>query len=277
MKVYVKFWSMILLLALVVVGCGSSGGGGTVAAGDTTAPSVPTNPAATAGSASQINLSWTASTDDVGVTGYKIYKAGVYLKTVATTATSDTGLTASTNYCYTVSAIDAANNESAQSAQACATTSAVSSAGGLVPDTGQTTKYSIAFGDDSDYLINPPSYTDNGNGTITDNVTGLVWQKQDDGTLRTWDEAIAYCSGNTAGLPGSGWRLPTDFELMTIVDYGTYNPSINTTYFPNTVAASYWSSTTGANGTTSAWDVSFYYGTVYDGSKPANFYVRCVR
>jgi chitodextrinase len=102
----------------------SSGGGGGGNGTDATAPSTPTGLAATAVSASSISLTWTASTDNVAVTGYKIYRGSVYLKTVSGTSSSDTGLSASTNYCYTVSAIDAANNESAQSVQACATTTA---------------------------------------------------------------------------------------------------------------------------------------------------------
>lgn len=89
---------------------------------DTTAPSVPMSLTATELSSSQINLSWTASTDNVGVSGYKVYRNGTYLKSVTGTFTSDTGLSPSTQYCYTVSAYDTANNESAQSSQACATT-----------------------------------------------------------------------------------------------------------------------------------------------------------
>ncbi len=89
---------------------------------DTQAPTAPTNLAATAVSASQINLTWTASTDNVGVTGYKIYRDGVLAATVAGTSFSDTGRAQYTTYSYTVSAYDAANNESAQSASANATT-----------------------------------------------------------------------------------------------------------------------------------------------------------
>ena len=93
--------------------------------GDTQAPTVPTNLTATAASSSQINLSWTASTDNVGVTGYKIYRGATFLKTVTTgTSTTDAGLSPSTNYCYQVSAIDAAGNESGKSSHACATTQA---------------------------------------------------------------------------------------------------------------------------------------------------------
>jgi chitodextrinase len=94
---------------------------------DTTPPSVPTNLTATATSSSQINLSWSASTDNVGVVGYKIYRNGSYLKSITSgTSTSDTGLSPSTQYCYKVSAYDAANKESGQSSQSCATTSATS-------------------------------------------------------------------------------------------------------------------------------------------------------
>lgn len=85
---------------------------------DTTAPSTPGTPTATAASTSQINLSWPASSDNVGVTGYKIYRNGAYLDSVggSTLAYSNTGLAAGTTYTYRVSAFDAAGNESAQSA-----------------------------------------------------------------------------------------------------------------------------------------------------------------
>ncbi|HZE80756.1 MAG TPA: Ig-like domain-containing protein, partial [Candidatus Polarisedimenticolia bacterium] len=96
---------------------------------DTTAPSVPAGLSATAISSSQINLSWTASTDNVGVTGYNIYRAGVKIGTAPSTAYQDAGLNASTSYSYNVSAFDAAGNTSAQSAGASATTQAASSGG----------------------------------------------------------------------------------------------------------------------------------------------------
>jgi chitodextrinase len=103
-------------------------------AGDTSAPSVPGGVAASAVSASQINLSWSASTDNVGVSDYKIYRgaagaAPTYLTTVAGSVTSlqDTGLAASTSYAYKVQALDAAGNSSALSAAASATTSGTSS------------------------------------------------------------------------------------------------------------------------------------------------------
>lgn len=90
---------------------------------DTQAPSVPTNLTASAVSSSQINLSWTASTDNAGVTGYKVYRDGVLISgNVTGTTFDDTGLNANTAYTYTVSAFDLAGNSSAQSASVSATT-----------------------------------------------------------------------------------------------------------------------------------------------------------
>ena len=91
---------------------------------DITAPTVPQNLNATTASSTQINLTWQASTDAVGVTGYRIYRGGTLLTTSVATSYADTGLTASTLYSYTVSAIDAAGNESAQSTSDSDTTSA---------------------------------------------------------------------------------------------------------------------------------------------------------
>ncbi|NOK15956.1 CBM96 family carbohydrate-binding protein [Corallococcus carmarthensis] len=97
----------------------TTSGGGT---GDTQAPSVPTQLTATAVSSGQINLAWSASTDNVGVTGYALSRDGAFLKNVTGTSTSDTGLGASTSYSYTVKALDAAGNASASSAAVTATT-----------------------------------------------------------------------------------------------------------------------------------------------------------
>ena len=67
-----------------------------------------------------------------------------------------------------------------------------------LPDTGQTTSYTATFGEDNDYTINVPSFTDNGNGTITDNVTGLMWQQGDSGEL-TIENGIIYCDNLVLG------------------------------------------------------------------------------
>ncbi|HSX14673.1 MAG TPA: fibronectin type III domain-containing protein [Candidatus Saccharimonadales bacterium] len=82
---------------------------------DTTAPSVPTGLISSTQTVNTIALAWTASTDNVAVTGYKIFRAGVQVGTSATTTFTDTALTQGTAYSYTVSANDAAGNNSAQS------------------------------------------------------------------------------------------------------------------------------------------------------------------
>jgi chitodextrinase len=91
---------------------------------DIAPPSVPTGLGATPTFTHQVNLSWNASTDDVGVTGYTIYRNGSPLTTVsgATLAYADTTVLDLTSYSYTVDAFDAAGNHSAQSAPASATT-----------------------------------------------------------------------------------------------------------------------------------------------------------
>jgi hypothetical protein len=93
-------------------------------AADTTPPSAPAGITASAVSSTQINLSWMASSDNVGVTGYRIYRNGTQLATTAGTSSANTGLTPSTAYTYAVSAIDAAGNASAKSPQVSATTQA---------------------------------------------------------------------------------------------------------------------------------------------------------
>ena len=89
---------------------------------DTAAPSVPTGLAVTPGAQTTMALSWTAATDNVGVTGYRIYRDGTAVGTSAGTSFQDTGLLASTTYSYTVTAVDAAGNQSAPSQAVSATT-----------------------------------------------------------------------------------------------------------------------------------------------------------
>jgi Fibronectin type III domain len=99
----------------------------TSAGADTTAPTVSTGLTASAVSCSQNNLVWAASTDNTGgsgLKGYNVYANGAFLKQVTAPATSDSGLAASTTFAYTVSAVDNASNESAQSTVATATTPA---------------------------------------------------------------------------------------------------------------------------------------------------------
>lgn len=89
---------------------------------DTSDPSIPAGLAATAVSSSQINLSWSAATDNVGVTGYNIFRNGSLIATTSGLNYSDKGLLASTTYSYTVAAYDAANHVSGESAAVTAVT-----------------------------------------------------------------------------------------------------------------------------------------------------------
>jgi acid phosphatase type 7 len=105
---------------------------------DSAPPTPPTNLSATAIGPNRIDLSWTASSDNVGVAGYTIYRGGTQIATVSSTTTthSDTTVSPSTTYTYTVDAFDAAQNHSAQSAPASATT----------PPPGDTTPPSVPTG-----------------------------------------------------------------------------------------------------------------------------------
>ena len=104
-----------------------AGGSTTV---DTVAPTVPNNVTSTGTSSTQINISWAASTDNVSVAGYRVYRNESQIASVAGTTYSDTGLTASTNYSYSVAAFDAAGNTSAQSSSTTASTQSSPGGGG---------------------------------------------------------------------------------------------------------------------------------------------------
>jgi chitodextrinase len=82
---------------------------------DTTAPSIPAGLSATAVTGTQATIAWNASTDNVGVAGYQIYRDGVLLRTTPATTYTDSGLTPRTSYSYTVAAYDFANDVSLQS------------------------------------------------------------------------------------------------------------------------------------------------------------------
>lgn len=96
---------------------------------DTEAPTAPTNLTVTGTSHNSVSLSWTASTDNVGVTGYNIYVDGVFHSTVTGTTATVSGLNPSTTYSFYVVARDAANNLSGQSNTVQGTTTATPPAG----------------------------------------------------------------------------------------------------------------------------------------------------
>ncbi len=119
------------------------------------------------------------------------------------------------------------------------------------------------------------SFSKNGN-IVTDSSTGLQWQDDAVGSNMTWTAAIDYCETLTLDTY-SDWRVPNLNELTSMVDNTKANPSIDTSVFQNTAPNDYWSSTTYAGGSDSAWYVYFSYGGQYYKGKTNSGYVRCVR
>ena len=147
-----------------------------------------------------------------------------------------------------------------------------------LPDTGQWQDFTPIFGEDSDYTIHPLSYTDNGDGTVTDNNTGLMWQQTDDGILRNWYDAASYYT-NLSLAGHTDWRLPDINELLDIVNYGVHSPAIDTTYFLNTRNHLYWTLTADASRTNGVWVVDFDKGNSGINQKhiDAKGFAKCVR
>jgi hypothetical protein len=121
-----------------------------------------------------------------------------------------------------------------------------------------------------------PSQGFTGDGDVaTDSWTGLTWQRGEPGT-RSWGGALAYCRGLTlANL--SDWRLPNARELESLTDETRNNPAIDTGFFPNAAASSYWSSTTDDNWKGQAYVVNFAKGDISVADKSSELHVRCVR
>src|SRR5436190_1231110 len=112
------------MLALAVAACGGGGAGSAPDPAlnqDATPPSIPAELTATAGTAA-INLAWSASTDNVGVTGYIVKRDGIQVGTTSSLTYTDSGLSSATTYGYTVAASDASGNVSPESATVSATT-----------------------------------------------------------------------------------------------------------------------------------------------------------
>jgi len=159
----------------------------------------------------------------------------------------------------------------------------------LLPDTGQGLCYNNTgeidcpepgepfYGQDAQYDTGcSPSYTDNGDGTVTDNCTGLMWQQDDDDVLRNWELSLAYCE-NLIFADHSDWRLPNVRELRSILDYGQDEPTINLDYFADPGGADYSTSTTYLQNPALYRGVEFGAGLIHHYTKIHNSRARCVR
>jgi hypothetical protein len=186
------------------------------------------------------------------------------------------------------------------------------------PATGQTTAYTANKNDNITAAVAVPddgtvqagaslSYTDNGDGTITDNNTGLMWEKKgDNGGLHDKDNGYYWSGSGTqetiwdwlddvnaeggAGFAGhNDWRIPNAKELQSLVSFENAPPMTSGAFHNNcvagatvltgscTVVGSYWSSTTWARSTSMAWGVSFNEGLLYPYDKASAPRVRAVR
>lgn len=149
-----------------------------------------------------------------------------------------------------------------------------------LPETGQTASY--ATGDDGELQKGvawpSPRFTDNGNGTITDNLTELMWEQAPSGTDVTWENALTYANGLELG-GHSDWRLPNVNELESLINAGEADSAawMNGQGFSGVQANLYWSSTTYAPFPTYAWYVYMPDGNVNNDWKGVEWYVMAVR
>lgn len=130
-------------------------------------------------------------------------------------------------------------------------------------------------------------FNDNGNGTVTDLATGLIWKRCAEGLSGAdcaigtpmqlaWKQALQYAA-NAEFAGSSLWRLPNKNELASLIERCCYNPAINALFFPNTPTSWFWSSSPYVGYYDRAWYVYFSYGDVYYTSKDYAWYVRLVR
>ena len=161
-------------------------------------------------------------------------------------------------------------------------------AGGLVlPDSGQGSCYDVQgmvidcpevgqplHGQDAHYQGTVPQYEENGNQTITDLVTGLMWTEVVEEPQYSWEEAIGYCD-ELAFAGADDWRLPSKVELESIVNYDNTYPAIDEAF--SCQSAFYWSSTPHLPNPPYAWGVYCFDGADHWLHKSNRYAVRCVR
>jgi hypothetical protein len=166
-----------------------------------------------------------------------------------------------------------------------------------VPQTGQTGCWDAAgtpidctgTGQDGEYQAGvsvAPRFADNGDGTVTDNLTGLIWlQNANCFGLRDWTNALSDANtladpacGLTDGSVAGDWRLPNLRELQSLIDYQNNTPALPSGHpFSGVQSGFYWSSTAFVNGPDRAWSVYLSYGGVDHFDKAGTYYVWPVR
>ncbi len=154
-----------------------------------------------------------------------------------------------------------------------------------VPGTGITACYDATavipcpspgetfYGQNGNFPGTPHTYAQTAD-TVADLVTGLIWQRTPDGVARTHAAAVAYCAGLDLGGQ-TGWRLPAQRELITLVDHGLNKPA----FAPPLLGATgqYWSGTAYLGYAEADWYVHFGYGVSEFNAASEQRYVRCAR
>ena len=166
-----------------------------------------------------------------------------------------------------------------------------------VPKTGQTACWDAGgnpiacagTGQDGEYQLGAsasPRFTDNADGTVKDNLTGLIWLKSADCLgPQTWANALTLSNtlaagscGLTDGSVAGAWRLPNIKELQSLIDFGQFFPALPVGHpFSVVHFSNYWSSTTRQNGTIAAWYVYLDAGLANGDYKGAHYEVWPVR
>jgi chitodextrinase len=217
---------------------------------DTEAPSIPANFRTTNITHLAVDLAWDASTDNVGVTGYTIYRDGNLLTSVngTTTTYKDSAVTPNTSYSYTIAASDAAGNGSGQSTALPVTTPPVpqDNQPPSIPANLRTTNITssavdLAWNASTDN-VGVTSYTIYRDGSLLTSVNGSTTTYQD-GTVATGAsytytveafDAAGNGSGQSASLPVTIPSLPTTFTFVPVADSYVNEPSPTVNYGTST-------------------------------------------
>ncbi|KAA2252259.1 cellulose-binding protein [Solihabitans fulvus] len=195
--------------------------------GDTTPPSVPANLATTGTTSSSVSLSWSPSTDNVGVAGYRVYRDGAQVGTATGTTFTDTGLSAATRHTYTVAAYDAAGNVSARSAGVTATTSPGSGGGG-----GCTATYAVTNQWGNGFTAN---VTVNNTGTTATTGWKVSWAwNGNQQVTNVWNGTESHSGqGETVTNAGFNGAIPpggnTSFGLQANYSGSNASPALSCT------------------------------------------------
>lgn len=168
---------------------------------DSVAPSTPANPQVAATGASTARFTWSASTDNIGVAGYRVSRNGVVLGTVATTQYNDTGLVPLSTYLYSVVALDAAGNESGAATRSFtmpqADTTAPTAPTNLRATTVTKSKVTLAWNASSD-AVGVAGYRVYRNGSLVATVTGTTWSQARQKTQTTYYVVAFDAAGNVS-------------------------------------------------------------------------------